>query len=127
MKKSVKYIEHKPAEHTDRGEAWIAHVWHSASGKTLYFNNMALKRTIGGDSNHYDLISRKAYWVSGVKKQGTNRHWAGGGPVKIEQSLVEWYKAHVQNKEYCELIVIPDIPKTDISKFNTYENKKLQD
>jgi hypothetical protein len=33
----IKYIEHKPAEHTDRGEAWIARVWPSSSGKTLYF------------------------------------------------------------------------------------------
>jgi len=126
MKKSIKYIEHKPAEHTDRGDAWIAHVWHSASGKTLYFKNMALKRANGIDSNHIDLLTHEWYWVSGVKKRDTNRHWAGGGPIKIEQSLVEWYKAHVQNKKYCELIVIPDLPKPDISKFNTIENTKRQ-
>ena len=71
MKKSIKYIEHKPAEHTDRGNAWIAHVWHSASGKTLYFNNMALKRINGADSNHYDFLNGESYWVSGVKKQGS--------------------------------------------------------
>ena len=46
MKSQIKYIEHKPAEHTDRADAWIAHVWPSSSGKTLYFNNMALKKEI---------------------------------------------------------------------------------
>ena len=125
MKASTKYIEHKPAEHTDRGEAWIARVWHSSSGRTLYFNNMALKRGSGVDSNHFDLVTGESYWVSGVKKRGSNRHWAGGGPIKIEQSLVEWYESFVENKEYCDLVVIPDLPKPDISKFNTLENTKL--
>ncbi len=126
MKSSIKYIEHKPAEHTDCGEAWIARVWHSSTGRTLYFNNMALKRGSGADSNHFDLITGESYWVSGVKKRGSNRHWAGGGPIKIEQSLVEWYQELVKNKEYCDLIIIPDLPKPDISKFSTIENRKLQ-
>ena len=125
MKTSIKYIEHKPAEHTDRGEAWIARVWHSSSGRTLYFNNMALKIGSGFDCNHFDLVTGAEFWISGVKKQGSNRHWAGGGPIQIEQSLVEWYREHVNNKKYCELVVIPDLPKPDISKFNTIENSKL--
>ena len=125
MKATIKYIEHKPAEHTDRGEAWIARVRHSSSGRTLYFNNMALKRGSGVDSNHFDLVTGESYWVSGVKKRGSNRHWAGGGPIKIEQSLVEWYESFVENKEYCDLVVIPDLPKPDISKFNTLQNTKL--
>ena len=125
MRASIKYIEHKPAEHTDRGEAWIARVWHSSSGRTLYFNNMALKRGSGVDSNHFDLVTGESYWVSGVKKRGSNRHRAGGGPIKIEQSIVEWYQSFVKSKEYCDLVVIPDLPKSDISKFNTLENTKL--
>ena len=126
MKASIKYIEHKPAEHTDRGEAWIARVWHSSSGRTLYFNNMALKRGTGVDSNYFDLATGESYWVSGVKKRGSNRHWAGGGPIKIEQSLVDWYQVFVQNKVYCDLIVIPNLPKPDIPKFIILENMKLQ-
>lgn len=91
MKTIIKYIEHKPAEHTDRAEAWIARVWPSSSGRTLYFNDMALKRGSGVDGNHFDLVTGESYWVSGVKKRGANRHWAGGGPIQIEQSLVDWY------------------------------------
>ena len=125
MKPVIKYIEHKPAEHTDRGMAWIARVWPSASGRTLYFNDMALKRDSGGDSNHRDLVTGERYWVSGVKKRGSNRHWAGGGPIRIEQSLVEWYKEHVQHKDFCDLIVIPDLSKPDISKFSSIENKEI--
>ncbi|MGD0843562.1 MAG: hypothetical protein ABSA06_04240 [Geobacteraceae bacterium] len=125
MKPIIKYIEHKPAEHTDRGEAWIARVWPSSSGKTLYFNDMALKQCSGNDCNHFDLVTGESYWLSGVKKRGSNRHWGGGGPIQIEQSIVEWYQKHVQFKEYCDLIVIPDLPKPDISQFDTLENRKL--
>jgi hypothetical protein len=125
MEPIIKYIEHKPSEHTDRGTAWIARVWPSLSRRTLYFNGMALKRCSGIDSNHFELVTREAYWVSGVKRRRSNRHWNGGGPIQIEQSLVKWYEEHVQHKELCDLIIIPDLPKPDISKFNSLENKEL--
>lgn len=125
MKHIVKYIEHKPAEHTDRATAWIARVWPSSSGRTLYFNDMALKRCSGNDSNHCDLVSGEDYWVSGVKKNGSNRHWNGGGPIYIEKSLVEWYEAYVDQKHFNGLIEIPDLGKPDISKFNAIENEKM--
>ena len=85
MKTLIKYIEHKTAEHTDQASAWIARVWPSASGRTLYFNDMALKRCSGFDSNHFDLVSGEEYWVSGVKKRGSNRY-GGGGSIYIEKS-----------------------------------------
>lgn len=121
----IRYIELKPSEHTDSATAWIARVWPSASGKTLYFNNMALKRHTGTDCNHCDLVTHRNFWVSGVKKRGTNRHPSGGGPVYTEQSLVEWYKRYTQSPETCGLIPIPDIPKPDIRAFNAIENQPM--
>jgi len=35
--------------------------------------------------NYYDLENRESYWISGVKKNGEDRHWAGGGKIKIEK------------------------------------------
>ncbi len=125
MKPIVKYIEHKPAEHTDRADAWIARVWPSSSGKTLYFNDMALKRRSGSDSNHYDLETGERYWISGVKKSGSNRHWAGGGTIYIERSVVDWYNDYVDKADFYELKEILDLPKPDISKFTEMENVKL--
>jgi hypothetical protein len=127
MKPVIKYIEHKPSEHTDRATAWIARVWPSSTGRTLYFNDMALKRCSGFDSNHYDLVSGDNYWVTGVKKKGSNRHWGGTSPIQIEQSLVEWYEGYVKDKGHQNLIVIPDIPRPDISKFTAIENEKQVD
>ena len=122
MKPVIKYIEHKAAEHTDRASAWIARVWPSASGKTLYFNDMALKRGSGGDSTHFDLASGEQFWVTGVKKRGSNRHWGAGSPIRIERSLVEWYEEHAQGRGHHNLIVIPDLPEPDIGKFTAMEN-----
>ncbi len=124
MKPIIKYIEHKPAEHTDRATAWIARVWPSSSGKTLYFNDMALKRWHGNDSNHYNLVTEEDYWVSGVKKRGSNRHVCGGGPIHIEESVLGWYDAHVEQRDFNGLIVVPDFPKPEISKFTAIENEK---
>ncbi len=118
----VRYIELKSSEHTDADEAWIARVWPSGSGKTLYFNGMALKRSSGFDSNHIDLETGDLYWVSGVKKKGTNRHW--GGSIYIEESLLSWYKEHTDGKCPGDIISRPDLTKPDISRFHTMENEK---
>jgi hypothetical protein len=84
----LRYIELKSGSH-DNGPAWIARVATSRSGGTVYFDGMALKRAGGGATgNHIDLVSRDEYWVSGVKKRGTNRHWAGSGPILVEAAAV---------------------------------------
>ncbi|MCC6491348.1 MAG: hypothetical protein IT364_27910 [Candidatus Hydrogenedentes bacterium] len=118
----IRYIELKSSCHTDADEAWIARVWPSSSGKTIYFNGMALKRTTGTiDSNHYDLATGDLYWVSGVKKRGTNRHW--GGPIYIEESLLPWYEKHTNGKCPTEVVPRRDLPKPDISRFHALENE----
>ena len=82
-------------------------------------------RCSGYDSNNFDLMSGEDYWVSGVKKNGSNRHWNGGGPIYIEKSLVEWYEAYVHQKDFNGLIETPDLAKLDISKFNAIENARI--
>ena len=61
---------------TRNGPAWIARVKLSKSGRIVYFNGKALKRAIGGgiSGNHVDLQTGEEYWVSGVKKDGLDRH-----------------------------------------------------
>lgn len=124
MKYLVKYIEHKSSVHTDRDDAWIARVWPSNSGRTLYFNGMALKRCSGFDCNHFDAVTGEEFWVSGVKKSGSNRHWAGGGTVFIERSLLDWYDNHVQHNDFNGLTEIDDLPKPDIQELSRHENQK---
>ncbi|MEO6327114.1 MAG: hypothetical protein ABIQ65_21015 [Thermoanaerobaculia bacterium] len=84
---SLKYIELKSG-YSDNGPAWIALVDGSKSGRTIYFNGLALKRASGIKGNYIDTVSRAEYWVSGVKKSGTNRHSAGSGRVLVEAAAL---------------------------------------
>jgi hypothetical protein len=40
-----------------------------------------------------DVKTGEAFWVSGVKKSGSNRHWAGSGPVQIDDDARAEYQA----------------------------------
>ncbi|MHC4117732.1 MAG: hypothetical protein ACYSWO_09525 [Planctomycetota bacterium] len=118
------YIELK-SDHGDSGPAWISRVKWSKSGRTLYFNGRALKRGNGVSGNFFCLETGAEFWVSGVRKNGQDRHWAGGGPVMVDSRVVEEYLAFRGVKELNPALhpVVSDIQETDISKFNRMENE----
>ncbi len=85
----VMYIEQKTdgnANLQHRGPAVIAEVGFSNSGSTITCRGQSFQRIKRGGiyGNYRCLEDGNEYWISGVKKDGTNRHWAGGGPVTIE-------------------------------------------
>lgn len=90
MKSEIKYIELKSG-YADNGPAWIARVTFSKTGQTIYFNGKTLKKGIYISGNYRDIETGDEYWVSGVKKNGMDRHWAGSGKVMIHQDTVEEY------------------------------------
>lgn len=86
------YVEHKPAEHTDRAEAWIGWVTFSKTGRTVYTRGLRLQRsTRPACGNHVDLDTGENYWVSGPKKDGTDRLY-GNAPVTIEDDARAEYE-----------------------------------
>jgi hypothetical protein len=95
----------------------------------VYFNGKALKRLSGGGiaGNYFDIETREEYWISGVKKSGPDRHWAGGGTVFIETSAVaeylEYTGAAVLDRRRFQ--VIPDLATPDPAQFKAIENEKL--
>jgi hypothetical protein len=109
--KLLKYIELKSG-HSDNGPAWIGYVTLSKTGRTLYFNGRGLMKLKGqrrGESggNYIDMETGESFWVSGVKKNGQDRHWAGSGKVQIEAEAVPEYLkeigAHTLDLSRCEL------------------------
>ena len=86
MKSKIMYIENKSYGH--HGPAWIGLVEFSKSGQTVYFNNKALKKlkNPGTYGNHFDIETGEEYWVSGVKKNGQDRHWCGGGKIMLDKT-----------------------------------------
>ena len=94
------YIELK-SDHGDRGPARIGHVSFSASGRTLYYNGRAFQSCKGQGigANYFDTKSGEEYWISGPKKNGGDRHCAGGGPVEIDEDVADEYWAEIRQCE----------------------------
>jgi hypothetical protein len=101
----------------------------SKSGETIYFNGRALKRMHRGGiaGNFFDLESGDEYWVSGVKKSGTNRHWAGSGKIQIDVHTLNEFLQHIAQGELdsTQYEICSTIIATDPHKFYELENKEL--
>ena len=127
MKPEIKYIELKSG-FGDNGPAWIGMAEFSKSGRTVYFNGKALKNSNaqGIAGNYFDIENGDEYWVSGIKKNGTDRHWTGGGKIMIDKNIVELYLSlvdfNVVDKNRFELT---EIKTTEKQRFAELENKKL--
>ena len=91
MKTEIVYVEIETGGNHD-GKAWIGKCFFSKSGKTIYFNgNVYQKGGRGGAGNHYDIDSGEGFWISGVKKNGTDRHKFGKGIIEIDESIITEY------------------------------------
>jgi hypothetical protein len=130
--KVLKYLELKSG-HSDNGPAWIAYVTQSKTGRTLYFNGRGLLKLKGQrrdecGGNYIDSETRQSFWVSGVKLNGKDRHWAGSGKVLIEAAAVTEYletiKATALDPSRCE--VTNAIRQTDIARLSQFANSPLQ-
>ena len=93
------YIELK-SDRSDRGPARIGWVTFSKSEKTIYYNGKSFQRAPGGgiSGNYFDTESGDEYWISGVKKSGSNRHPSGGGEVLIDEDAKDAYNELRNNK-----------------------------
>src|SRR5262245_2199408 len=122
----LRYIE-KCTGANHNGPAWIAYVQTSRSGRTIYFNGRALSAGSGFAGNHHDLETGEAYWVSGVKKSGSNRHLAGSGHILVEESAVAELLALRGDSTLDRSLyrVTPDLPHTDPQEFVARFNEEL--
>lgn len=129
MRTEIKYLELKSG-YSGNGPAWIGMVSFSKSGKTIYFNGKAFQSLngMGINGNFFDLENGDEYWISGVKKDMTDRHRFGGGKVFVEKRVLN---------DYLKIIGKSDLPKTEyeltevelekpIERINKLENEKAQ-
>ena len=91
--KRIMYVENKHGL-IDDFSAHIGWVTFSRTGKTVYYQDKVLNRLKGGgvSGNHIDLETGDEYWVSGIKKRGSNTHWAKSTAVKIDEDAIEEYE-----------------------------------
>jgi hypothetical protein len=126
MKPKLIYVELKTG-YNDNGPAWIGMASFSKTGQTTYFNGCAfLKGERHSGGNHLERITGDSYWISGIKKNMADRHWAGAGKIKIDKSVIEEYLACVNLTElpngYFEVVEL--INEQPIAEFNAIENRK---
>ena len=95
----VMYLENE-ASTIDGCRAWIGWVTFSRSGRSIYYRDKVLKRIKGGgiSGNYYCEATGNEYWVSGIKKRGSNAHWAEPVDIHIDKDAREEYEAGTQTR-----------------------------
>jgi hypothetical protein len=80
------YVENKSGA-IDGFQARIGWVTFSKTGNTVYYRGLVLNRLKGGgvSGNFADADTGSEFWVSGVKKRGSNVHWATSVQVHIDE------------------------------------------
>lgn len=86
------YIENKDGD-IDGFVARIGWIEFSKSGMTVYYRGRTLLRASGVRGNHIDEKTGDEYWVSGLKKKGSNTHWAESVKVHIDEDAIDEYQS----------------------------------
>ena len=94
----IMYIELK-SDHNDIGPARIGRVSFSQTGRTIYYRGRSFQSLKGSGigANYVDVESEEQYWISGPKRNGGDRHWAGSGPVEIDSDVADEYWREVRH------------------------------
>jgi hypothetical protein len=109
MKSRIMYIEFKGDDIS--GDARIGRVTFSKTGRTIYYAGKELRLCKGYKYNCYDNKTGEEYWVSGCKKDGSDRLYSG--TVEIDKDVAEEYWTQIRRMpEYKE--------KTKIRKTGKY-------
>ena len=82
----------------------------------------------GRSGNYVDMETGESFWVSEVKKNGQDRHWAGSGKVLVEAAALGEYlkkiKAKTLDTSRCE--VTNSIVQTDVKRLSQLANAPLK-
>ncbi len=96
MKSRIMYIESRAEGLV--GEARIGRVTFSKTGRTIYYNGSSFQHLKSGfKANYFETESGDEYWISGPRKDGADRLYAGGPPVYIDEDVREEYWTTIRN------------------------------
>ncbi|MEM9573355.1 MAG: hypothetical protein AAF996_17955 [Pseudomonadota bacterium] len=129
MKDRLIYVELKSG-YSDNGPAWIGIAGASKTGLTVYSNGKAFRSLKGSGigANFFDIETRDEYWISGIKKNNQDRHWAGGGEVAIDRLAVNDYLAETGFQALPSNLIPTDLlPAKQQSHHRELEHSRLED
>jgi len=85
------YIERKAGSLV--GYAFIGRVTFSKTGRTIYYKDKVFQslKGAGFKSNYIEINSNEDYWISGPKRDGSDRLYNERVPVSIDADVWEEY------------------------------------
>ncbi len=91
QKTRIMYIENKSEGLS--GPARIGRVSFSKTGKTIYYGGRAFETLAGQGfkSNYFDVESGEQFWISGPRKDGSDRLYGGSSLVHVDEDVREEY------------------------------------
>lgn len=107
MKSKLVYVQ-APERYSP---AWIGKGLFSKSGRTMYFNGKAFK-------NGQEIISGDIYWISGVKKDMTDRLFDRTRKIQIDRSVVD---------EYLVIVGLSELPKSKFEVVTLNNNPPVEE
>ncbi len=82
------------------GPARIGRVTFSRTGATLHYGDKSFGR-LGGSgfkANYVEIGSGVQYWISGPRRDGTDRLYKSNWPVEIDEDVREEYWTEIRKK-----------------------------
>lgn len=92
-------MENKSGENDLIGDARIGRVTFSKTGKSIHYNGKTFQ-TLGGSgfkANYFDVEPGEDYWISGCKKDGSDRLYGERLPIHIDEDAREEYWNEIRN------------------------------
>jgi hypothetical protein len=98
MKSRIMYIEYKGDGLS--GPARIGRVSFSKSGKTIYYGGKKFQslKGAGFKANYVDIETGDEYWISGCKRDGSDRLYGERIPVEIDDDAREEYWTEIRGQ-----------------------------
>jgi len=95
----IMYIENK-SEGLSGGEARIGRVSFSKSGSTLYYQGRSFRslKGAGFKANYYDVETGEEFWISGPRRDGSDRLYGERVPIQIDDDVKEEYWRDIRKK-----------------------------
>jgi hypothetical protein len=82
------------------GPARIGRVAFSKTGKTLYYGGREFQSLKGGGfkANYFDVETGEHYWISGCKKDGSDRLYGERVSVDIDEDVRDEYWQRIRGE-----------------------------
>ena len=82
------------------GEARIGRVYFSKSGKTPYYRGRKFQSLKGSGfkANYFDVETHEEFWISGPRKDRSDRLYGGSKGVEIDDDVKEEYAEYLSGK-----------------------------